>query len=359
MERLADIKKIAVLRANAAGDFIFMLPAMEALHHTYPDAEIVLLGQSWHATFLHGRPSPIDRVIIVPAYKGINAASNSEVSAEEQAQFFSRMQAEHFDLALQMQSGGKQANEFLLKLKARVTAGLSIPDAPALDRSHPYTIFQHEMLRCQEIVSLVGVPKDSYMQLQLVVTDSDLEESLQVVPEDTQPLVALYPGGNTSRYRWPGDKFARIGDALAREGAHIVITGTAQESELTAQVVREMQAPALELGGQLTASGLCGLFSRCRLVIANDSVAYHLANATGTTTIGIYWCINMLSTNPLNRQRQHPFISWQLNCPTCGHNQLYRKCGHPDSLVADISSDDVLTCAKELLKVRTSPNTFH
>jgi ADP-heptose:LPS heptosyltransferase len=42
--RVPDVRKIAVLRANGLGDFIFALPALAALRRTHPDAEIVLLG---------------------------------------------------------------------------------------------------------------------------------------------------------------------------------------------------------------------------------------------------------------------------------------------------------------------------
>ena len=35
---LSNIKKIAVLRANRLGDFIFSLPALQALKKTYPEA---------------------------------------------------------------------------------------------------------------------------------------------------------------------------------------------------------------------------------------------------------------------------------------------------------------------------------
>ena len=42
--QLENVKKIAVLRANAIGDFIFTLPALQALRQTYPKAEIRLLG---------------------------------------------------------------------------------------------------------------------------------------------------------------------------------------------------------------------------------------------------------------------------------------------------------------------------
>jgi hypothetical protein len=42
-ELLAGVQRIAVLRANALGDFIVALPALEALRAAYPSAEITLL----------------------------------------------------------------------------------------------------------------------------------------------------------------------------------------------------------------------------------------------------------------------------------------------------------------------------
>src|SRR5439155_12340988 len=57
------VEKIAVLRANALGDFIFALPALDALRAAYPAAELVLLGAPWHARLLTGRPGPVDRAV--------------------------------------------------------------------------------------------------------------------------------------------------------------------------------------------------------------------------------------------------------------------------------------------------------
>ena len=43
---LRDVRKIAVLRPNAVGDFMFCLPALHALKHTYPEAEVVCYCRS-------------------------------------------------------------------------------------------------------------------------------------------------------------------------------------------------------------------------------------------------------------------------------------------------------------------------
>ena len=73
-----DVRKIAVLRANALGDFIFILPALEALRAAYPEAEIVLLGRPWHAEFVESRPMPVDRAVVIPHCRGIRDPSPGE-----------------------------------------------------------------------------------------------------------------------------------------------------------------------------------------------------------------------------------------------------------------------------------------
>ena len=148
--RIPDIKKIAVLRANGIGDFLFALPALEALRAAYPAAGIVLLGLPWHERFLSGRPSPVDRVVVVPFARGVREEAGQAEEACALARFFSRMEEERFDIAFQMHGGGRYSNPFVLRMKARMTAGLRTPDAAALDLWVPYVYFQPEIMRYLE-----------------------------------------------------------------------------------------------------------------------------------------------------------------------------------------------------------------
>ncbi|GER90905.1 LPS biosynthesis-related glycosyltransferase [Dictyobacter vulcani] len=346
---IPDVKKIAVLRADTLGDFIFILPALEALRRTYANAEIVLLGRGWHATFLENRPAPIDRVIVVPPYAGVSEETEFPENQNELKQFFAAMRAEHFDLAIQLHDGGRYANPFLLKLGAQTSAGLKTPDAVPLDRWLPYSALQHEIIRYQEVVSLVGVPKPVDSWPRLAVTQADLDASLAIVPAHQQFLVALHPGASEPRQRWPAAKFAAVGDALARLGARIVVIGTQTEKELTASVVQQMHMPAQDLAGQLSPGSLTGLLARCRLLVSNETGPQRVAGAIGTATVGIYWCLNMITAMPLSRLQQRPLVSWQLHCPACDHNVLYETCKHSDSLVASISTAEVITAARELI----------
>ncbi|HEU4622276.1 MAG TPA: hypothetical protein VFS42_08620, partial [Burkholderiaceae bacterium] len=86
-DRLTHVRSIAVLRANAVGDFLVTLPALGALRATYPQARITLLGQAWHARFLVRRPGPIDEVVVLPPIKGVGASEGSFASEQTTNEF--------------------------------------------------------------------------------------------------------------------------------------------------------------------------------------------------------------------------------------------------------------------------------
>jgi ADP-heptose:LPS heptosyltransferase len=137
-------KKIAVLRANALGDFIFALPALRALKETYPDDEIVYLGKKMHQALLADRPGPVDRVVVVPPYPGVGEAEHYEPDAAQVDTFFEQMREEQFDIAIQMHGGGGFSNPFLQRLGARMNIGLQAPNAPPLDINVPYIVHYYQ-----------------------------------------------------------------------------------------------------------------------------------------------------------------------------------------------------------------------
>lgn len=349
-EKIPDTKKIAVLRANSLGDFLFMLPALEALRNTYPEAEIVLLAKKWHAAFLEDRPGPIDRVIVVPPCEGVGLEPGQQENPDELAQFFAEMKREHFDIAIQLHGGGHYSNPFVLKLGARMTVGLKAQDAAPLDRWLPYVYFQSEVVRYLEVIGLLGATPIT-LAPRLLTTEDDLCEAEHALAPiaPVGPLVALHPGANDPRRRWPVEKFAAVGDALAAEGARIVVTGTKDERDLGQSVVDSMRTPAHNLCGRFSLGGLAGLFRSCAVVLANDTGPLHLAAAVGAATVGVYWCGNLVTAASLTRLRNRLAASWRLECPVCGTNCMQASCDHEASFVADVATEEVIDLAKDLL----------
>jgi ADP-heptose:LPS heptosyltransferase len=353
VNRIAGVGKLAVLRANAVGDYVVALPALEALRAAYPDAEVVLLGADWHAAFLAGRPGPVDRCLVVPPAPGIRDDRPPADPVVLDA-FFARMRAERFDLAVQLHGGGANSNPFVRRLGARVTAGSRAPDAPALDRTVPYTPYQHEVHRFLEVVATVGAAPVT-LEPRLAVTAADRAEAAAALPADERPLVVLHPGANDPRRRWPVERLAAVGAELHRKGGRLAVVGTPDERPLAERLLAALDAD--DLVGRLGLGGLVGLLERAILLVGNDSGPRHLAAAVGTATVAVHWCVNLANIGPLQRARHRAPTSWRLHCPACGADGLREDCRdrHEASFVADVGTDEVLAEALDLFQAETGP----
>jgi ADP-heptose:LPS heptosyltransferase len=349
-----DVSRIAVLRANALGDFIFALPALYALKAAYPRADLTLLGAPWHARELSGQPGPVDHVVVVPAIPGVRDGDGEPGDLDG----FSRWAAgEGFDIALQMHGGGRNSNPLVNRLGARVTAGLRAVDAQPLDRWIPYVYYQPEVFRYLEVAGLVGARPVTHRPL-FELTADDHAEARAVLGASTAPRVVLHPGAADPRRRWPADRFAAVGDALAAAGAEVLVTGVEAERAIVERVCAGMHRPARPLVEALSVRGLAGLLAGCALMVSNDTGPLHLAEAVGARTVGLFWIGNMINGATMERGPHRPMISWTIHCPECGLDctrDLYPErtggagCRHSPSFVADIPAIEVEREALDLL----------
>jgi ADP-heptose:LPS heptosyltransferase len=353
---LKDIKKIAILRANALGDFLVTLPAIQAIRALYRDTEIVLLGKPWHKEFLIPGRTPIDRVIVVPVMKGIRNEADEIENISEQEIFFHKMQKERFDIAIHFQGNGVSANPFINRLGARITVGLNSENSQPIDLSIPFYYYQSEALRFLEVAALIGAKTD------------DLESHINVLKEDEEeikgllsflekkPFVVLHPFVADIRRTWPVENYAPLADRLKEKNLEVVFTGSRDDCEGVEEIICKMKHKAINASGTLSLGGLSAILRQATLVIAADTGPLHLARAVNTPTVGIYWAPNLINWGPLSRSIHRPVISWNMACPFCGTipNDPYpflpqNGCAHNVSFVRDITVDAVMIAAEDLL----------
>lgn len=355
-----SVKKITILRANALGDFIVTLPAIKAIKAAYAKAEIVLLGKPWHKEFLKYNRTPVDRVIVMPLSKGICEEENRVEDEQELKSFFADMKKEEFDIAVSFQGKGMAANPFIKKLGAKLTVGLTCPQAEKLDRSVDCYYYQNEVIRYLEVAELIGA-KPEGLEPEIRVLKTDMEESYHFIKKyqekPEKSYIILNPSGMDKRRIWPWEKFAQVGDILSQKGYQVIFTGNTSEQVLSNSIIAKMNFPALNACGYLSLGGLAGLLAKSSLVISGDTGPLHLARAVGAKTVGIYWAPNLINWGPLFRANHRPVISWSLPCPLCGiiPNNPYpfepklSKCDHPVSFVKEVSVEEVMEQADALL----------
>ena len=347
-----EVRRIAVLRANGVGDYVVAEPALAALRAAYPDAEITLLGAAHHEALLAGRPSPVDRVVVVPPVAGVRVKTAAPDADEATVEAWAAEQREHgYDLAVQLHGGGGNSNRLLLRLGARVTVGAATPDAPKPDRWVPYTAFQHDTVRWLEVAAAAGARLARIDPL-IEVLEEDLAASRSVVPESEQPLVVVHPGATDPRRCYPEDRLGRVARRLADAGARVVVVGGPSEGDRVAQVAAGFGGDVETVVGGLTLPGLVGLLARADLMLGNDSGPRHLAAAVGTPTVAVFTYANLADVAPLTRAWHRVLVSWHGGCRVCGTRVLDGWCDHGASATHDVPEADVLAAAFDLWEQR-------
>ena len=344
-----DVLSIVVVRANGIGDFVVAIPALEALRAAYPQARITYLGLPWHAELLEGRPGPWDDVDVIPPYP--NMIAGGDVDEDRIDAFLDKHRARNYDLAVQLHGGGGGSNPFVERLQARVTAGARDAGAPPLDRWVRYAYYQHEVLRFLEVVALVGAPPVT-IEPRLALTAADVRHAEAALPVSPQPLVVLHPGASDPRRRWPAESFAAVARALGDRGCRVAVVGSGPDDARAGACIAQLSG-AVNLVGELDLKAMVGVLARARLVVANDSGPRHLGAALGTPTAGVYWVGNLINAGPLLRGRHRVAVSFRITCPVCGADQSASgagRCPHDASFVADVTVDEVLGHATDLLE---------
>lgn len=338
-------RNVALFRALQLGDLLCAIPAFRALRLAWPAARITLVGLPWARDFVRRYPY-FDDFAEFPGFPGL---PERVPDLGRLPGFFAAMQAERFDLAIQMHGSGGLTNPLLAALGARWTAGFTTPDGwrPQAGDFIPWPEGLPEIRRLLALAIRLGVPpRGEALELPLLPEERSAFASLRAgLPVGAGGYACIHPGARLPSRRWPPERFAEVGDALAAAGLAIVLTGTAGEARLLAAVGAAMRAPAIDLGGRTGSLGiLAALVGDARLVVCNDTGISHVAAAMGTPSVVISSGGDAERWRPLDRRR-HRLLWHPASCRPCA----FERCPGGHECAAGVSVAAVADEACRLL----------
>ncbi len=306
--------RLAVLRALQLGDMLCAVPALRALDAAHPHAHITLIGLPW-ARELAQRLPYVDDFVEFPGFPGMpeRAPDTAAIPA-----FLSAMRERRFDLVIQLHGSGELTNPLAVLMGGRRNAGYF---RGGHYRPDPGSFFEwrdaeHEVLRWVRLMEQLGVaPRGTQLEFPLREQDWQAWRSF-----DLEHYAVIHPGSQLPSRRWPAQRFAEVGDALAAEGLRVVLTGTAAEGPLTKEVQQRMRARATDLAGRTTLGSLAALVARARLVVCNDTGVSHIAAATRTPSVVVACGSDARRWAPLNRHL-HRVLWHDVPCRPCAHRE--------------------------------------
>jgi ADP-heptose:LPS heptosyltransferase len=302
--QLPPPRRVVVLRALQLGDLLCAVPALRAFRAAWPAAEIVLIGLPWARAFVERFDGYLDGFREFPGYPGL---PEREPVIEEVPRFLAAIQAERFDLAVQLHGSGPIVNPLVMLLGAARAAGF-YPErepCPDLETFRPWPRHGLEIRRLLALPEFLGLPADGE-HLEFPVRPEDRAALTRL--EGTESLrpghfVCIHPGASVAPRRWPAEHFAAVAAALAGREMEIVLTGTAGEAGLTRAVAERSGARCLDLAGRTNLGTLGALLESARLLICNDTGLSHLAAALGVPSVVISTGDNPERWAPIDRAR--------------------------------------------------------
>ncbi|MEU7803704.1 HAD-IIIA family hydrolase [Micromonospora arborensis] len=136
--------------------------------------------------------------------------------------------------------------------------------------------------------------------------------------------VVLHPGSAASSRACPPDLAARIAGALTAAGHRVLVTGSADERGVTAQVAA---AGGTDLGGRTDLAGLAAIVADAGAVVVGNTGPAHLAAAAGVPVVSLFaptvpfgqWGPYRVPTVRLGDAATPCRDTRAANCPVPGH----------------------------------------
>ena len=313
------IERIVVFRALMLGDLLCAVPALRALRRGFPRASITLIGLPWAAA-LAERLSCVDRFIEFPGHPGL---PEKPCDVRALPVFLAKVQAQRFDLALQLHGSGPIVNPLVATFGARHSAGFFNTEAwrPDEDAAFyaPWPQHGHEILRMLALTDWLGLPRDgTHLEFPLQPTDREALCAIWPGAARRGSYVCIHAGAQLPSRRWPLERFAAVANRLAAQGETIVLTGTAQEAEQVTALSAAIEFPTVNLAGRTSLWTLGALIEGAARVICNDTGVSHVAAALGTPSIVISSGSDVARWAPLDGDRHR--VLWQpMACRPCSH----------------------------------------
>lgn len=346
-------EKILVSLWPGLGDIMFATPALRALRHKFPEADITALSLWGKA----GRPllanNPyVDRLIF--------ADPGDFFPPSACYAFWKKLKSERFDLGIQL-SFPIHWLFYLLRIKKRVSFGNG-PFwwlIPCLDRRDRDTHVAEHFAKAIDRIDGVRYRDDKGYDLRLSEDDLGLaERTLSELEHSSGPIVVAHSGARCNKNkRWGVEKLVALMNKLHRQfSVRFILVGGKDDSHMSQSIAKQTEARTLDLAAKLSLTETAAVVSRCDLYIGNDAGPTHIAAATGTPIVAIFGSSNPSAFRPLTDKAI--VITPEMECAPCfhpvGHMWLlwglrlryYNQCRAMDS----ISVDDVFRACESFLE---------
>ena len=334
---------ILVIKQTSLGDVLHISGHLRTLKENFPRSRLTLLTTPAAAEIYRHNPY-VDATILFD-HKAIKRDWRRRPLrvVGHVREVISQTRAPHFDLAFDLQG---LARSVIFLYAARAVKkyvkgkwwGLHKFRAPEL----PAIAELDGVLRRAEVRVVNTAMEFFTSRAERVFVDALLA---RVNPE-AKPLLIFSPRSRWAAKDWPLQNYAQLARDLSGEYA-VVFCAAPDDRAMIARALHRMNAPAINLAGEISLPQFAELTSRARLMLCGDSFPMHLACAMRTPTVALFAPTDEHRTGPDGAQHR---VIRAPNCLPCDRPRCPKKC------LAGLPPEQVLRIVRaRLTELRAAP----
>jgi ADP-heptose:LPS heptosyltransferase len=330
------------------------VPAIAALHASFPGASIDLVAGSWNREIAAAIPG-VDRVETLDAsWLSRDGGGRGVAGLMREA---ARWRSRRYDLAVNFEPDIR-GNLVMAAIGAAWTVGfVSGGGGALLDTALDYDPAMHTTDNARALVRAIagadaGRVFGPRRTSSLTIPAANRDEAARLLSRfnGARPIGIHVSGGRAIK-QWPETRFREVAESLVRDrNAAIVLTGA--ESDRTQVDAVRAALPAarvLDLTGGVSLLTVAAVLERLDLLLTGDTGPMHLAHAVGTPTVAVFGPSDPARYGP--RGVRDRIVRVDLPCSPCNRIRVppARCTGHTPDCLTGVDVAAVLAAIDEVL----------
>ena len=316
------------IRPGGIGDFVLLLPAINALAHRFPGIRIDVLCEKRNAG-------------VADLTRNIRTVYRYDHGVD-----IIRCLRNSYDVVIDTEQWYRLSAVVARFTGARVRVGFDTNDREkAFTHRIPYDKNEYEALSFSRLTE------------PLTYSHIDLSSSIPFVEApDALPAhlssrldgltVAIAPGASLKEKRFSTEKFGGIASELAGEGYTVVLLGSSSD-KADAEKITRLSPGCLDLTGKTSLAEAASILKISRLLLTTDSALLHIAAGLGTPTVALFGCSNEKKWAPPSSG--NIALKTGLECSPCSFFGYVPACANNIKCMDLIDMQDVLKAMSKVL----------
>jgi ADP-heptose:LPS heptosyltransferase len=285
-------RNLLVVRMDNAGDVVMLGPALRAIKQASPGARLTLLASPAGEAIAPLLPW-IDEVI---TWRAIwQDLGQLPFDPAREMVLIDQLRERGFDAAIIFTSFSQDPHVpgyacYLAGIPLRAGESKEFAGGSLTTEMRGTRDDIHQVERNLRLVEALGfAARDRQLHVEIP------PEAKEAVPalltragiDPSEPFILLHPGASAAARRYSASAFGAVARGLTDRGWPVLVTGTERESALLDEVLA-VAPEARRLAGATSIAEYAALIERAALVICNNTLPMHLADALKTPLVVLY-----------------------------------------------------------------------